>query len=157
MEMTQLKNIKNKTAELKKIIGRQKADLASLQNFFKKYFNEDIVKVGSKGSFNFRVLFQLNSDYKKLFRNKPIQPITVTYIRCDIIFYTYDLHPEMGEQYITFGSDWAKWFYLNEIKQSELWKNKQYLLEKNPNEYYVQVGSFEVEEKFTKLIKDILC
>ena len=92
---------------------------------------------------------------KKQFNNDPIQPITITYKRLDIIFFTYDKHPELGENYTTWGADWMKWLYPTEVKQSVLWANKTYLKEKNPNEYYIQVNSYDLKNKYGKLIKDI--
>ena len=41
------------------------------------------------------------------------------------------------------------------VKQSVLWAKKSSLKEKDPNEYYIQVNSFDFNNKYTTLIKDI--
>lgn len=132
-----------------------KGNIADLREWFKENFNEDIVQVGDKLTFDFHSLFNIVPNIRKKFKNKPIQPITVTYKRADIIFYTYDNLPELGEEYIIWDSDWTKWLYPNEIKQSVLWKHKESLKEKNPNEYYLQVNLFNIDNKFVNYIKDI--
>lgn len=132
-----------------------KGNIADLREWFKENFNEDIVQVGDKLTFDFHALFNIVPDIRKKFKNKPIQPITVTYKRADIIFYTYDNLPELGEEYIMWSSDWTRWLYPNEIKQSVLWKHKESLKEKNPNEYYLQVNLFNIDDKFVNYIKDI--
>lgn len=130
-------------------------NMEDLQKFFKDKFNRDIVQVGDKLVFYFKSLFGISPKFKKQFNNDHIQPITVTYLRLDIIFFTYDKHPEMGEQYIMWDGDWMKWLYPIEVKQSVLFANKAYLKNKDPNEYYLQVNSFGFNNKLTKLIKDI--
>lgn len=126
-----------------------------LRKYFKDKFNEDIVQVGDKLTFNFHSLCYTSPKWKKKFKNDPIQPITVTYKRADIIFYTYDKHPEFGEEYIMWENDLTKWLYPNEIKQSVLWKYKESLKEKDPNEYYLQVHMFDIDTKYVNYIKDI--
>jgi len=132
-----------------------KGNIADLREWFKDNFNEDIVQVGDKLTFDFHALFNIVPAIRKKFKNKPIQPITVTYKRSDIIFYTYDNLPELGEEYIMWSSDWTKWLYPNKIKQSVLWKHKESLKEKNPNEYYLQVNLFNIDNKYVNYIKDI--
>lgn len=148
----------NKVNELRKYLNFEPVDpnLGAIKNFFKDRFNPDIVHVGDKATFIFQTLFRMSSKLRKEFNNDPVQPITITYRRLDLIFYTYDKHPEKGEQYLDFNSDWTKYIYLSEIKMSELWLGKKYLLEQDPDEYYVQVNLFQLKDnKFTKYIKDI--
>lgn len=131
------------------------SNIAELQKFFKNYFNRDIIQVGDKLVYELNALFSMSPEIKKKFKNDPIQPITVTYKRLDIIFFTYDKRPDLGENYTMWDSDSMKWLYPTEIKQSVLWANKTYLKEKNPDEYYIQVNSFDLKNKYGKLIKDI--
>lgn len=131
-------------------------NIYELKKLFKDNFNTDIVKIGDELIFDFSTIFNMTTNYRKKFNNDPIQPITVTYLRADIIFYTYDKHPEFGENYIMWDADWTKYLYPVKITQSILWKNKEYLKEKNPNEYYLQVNLFDINSKFTKYIKDIV-
>lgn len=147
-----------KLNELRKMFGENslsEGSIADLKKKFKDNFNKDIIKIGYKLTYDFNTLFNNVPSLKKNFNGDPIQPITVTYLRCDIIFFIYDNHPELGENYITFDDSWMKWLYPNEIKQSELWKHKEYLLFDNPNEYYLQVNLFDIKSTFVKYIKDI--
>ena len=130
-------------------------NINDLRKWFKDKFNEDIVQVGDKLTFDFHSLFYMSPKWRNKFKGDPIQPITVTYKRVDIIFYTYDKHPEFGEEYIMWDADWTKWLYPNEIKQSVLWKHKESLKKRNPNEYYLQVHMFDIEPKYVNYIKDI--
>ena len=131
------------------------SNMKDLQKFFKDKFNRNIVQVGDKLVFDFHSLFGVSPKTRKQFKDDPIQPITVTYKRLDIIFFTYDKRPDLGENYIMWDADWMKWLYPYEVKQSVLFANKAYLKDKNPNEYYIQVNSFEFDNKYTTLIKDI--
>lgn len=131
------------------------SNIASLQKLFKDKFNQDIIQIGDKLIFDFKSLFKMSSKIKNQFNNDYIQPITITYKRLDIIFFTYDKHPNFGENYITWDSDRMRWLYPTEVKQSVLFANKAYLKEKDPNEWYVQVNSFDFNNNYTKLIKDI--
>ena len=126
-----------------------------LRKYFKDKFNENIVQVGDKLTFNFHSLCYTSPKWKKKFKNDPIQPITVTYKRADIIFYTYDKHPEFGEEYIMWESDLAKWLYPTELKLSVLFDKKSYLKEKDPEEWYIETNLFSINDKYTKLINDI--
>ena len=147
---TQIKLLKQTFGDL-----LQASNLSDIQKFFKDNFNEDIVQAGDKLIYDFAALFNIVPEMRRKFNGDNIQPITITYKRLDIIFFTYDKHPELGEQYITLTSDWMKWLFPVEVKQSILWAKKASLREKNPNEYYIQVNSFEINNKYTKLIKDI--
>lgn len=131
------------------------SDIASIRKFFKDNFNEDIIQIGDKLVFDFTALFGMSPKIKKTFKDDPVQPITVTYKRLDLIFYTYDKHHEMGEQYIVRDADWTQHLYPTEVKQSVLWAKKASLKDRDRDEYYVQVNSFELKSKYTKLIKDI--
>ena len=148
----------NKLQELRKSFGEHavtNGSIDDLRKWFKKYFNTGIVKVGDKLTYDFSTLFRMVPASQKKLKGDPIQPITVTYLRADIIFYTYDKHPEFGELYMMWDSDYAKYLYPQEIKQSELWKNKEYLFHENPDEYYLQVNLFDIDSKYVNYIKDI--
>lgn len=131
------------------------SNIKDIRKFFKDNFNEEIIQIGDKLVFDLTPIFNMSSKLKKEYNNDPIQPITITYKRLDIIFFTYDKLPEKGEQYITWDADWMKFLYPTKVKQSVLWAKKSSLKEKDPNEYYVQVNSFDFNNKYTTLIKDI--
>ena len=65
-------------------------NIKELMKFFKKTFNEDIVQIGDKLIYDFNALFEMSPSVKKKFNNDPIQPITITYKRADILFFTFD-------------------------------------------------------------------
>ena len=131
------------------------SNLAEIQKVFKDKFNQDILKVGDHATFYLKAVFNMAPETRKKFKNDPIQPITITYIRQDVIFFTWDKHPEYNEEYTMYGADWSKWLYPAEIKLSELFKNKEYLKEKDYNEWYVQTHIMKFDSKFTKIINDI--
>ena len=145
----------NKIKEIKKYVADVDPNLKELQKFFKDKFNMNIVKIGDQATYDFNALFYISPKVAKRFKNDPIQPITITYIRQDVIFFTWDKHPEFGEEYTMYDSDWSKWLYLNEIKLSELWKNKEYLIEKDYDEWYIETKSMEFKSEHTKIINDI--
>lgn len=130
-------------------------NIKELLKFFKKNFNEDIVQIGDKLIYDFNTLFTMSPSIKKKFKNDPIQPITITYKRADILFYTYDKLPELGEVYTMYDSDWSKYLYPIELKLSVLFEKKLYLKEKDPEEWYVETNAFSIKNKYTKLINDI--
>ena len=75
-----------KLEELRSCFGALtvKPTLGDLMAFFKESFNKDIVKVGDRLVFDFTQLFFMagnKGELYKRFKGKPIQPITVTYIR----------------------------------------------------------------------------
>lgn len=147
----------NKLNELRKVFKEPtiNSNIADLRDWFKDNFNTDIIKVGSKLTYDFTTLFNITSEYRSKFNGDPIQPITVTYLRCDIIFFIYDKHPEFGENYTMWDADWMRWLYPVEIKQSILWKNKEYLRKKDPNEYYLQINLINIDSKLCNYIRDI--
>ena len=145
----------NKIKEIKKYVADIDPNLKELQKFFKDKFNMNIVKIGDHATYDFNALFYISPKVAKRFKNDPIQPITITYIRQDVIFFTWDKHPEFGEEYTMYDADWSKWLYLNEIKLSELWKNKEYLIEKDYDEWYIETKSMEFKSEHTKIINDI--
>ena len=157
-----MKKIKSKEELDKKVKELQEyfnvsydSNLKELQKVFKDNFNQDILKVGDHAIFYLKSLFNMSPETKKKFKNDPIQPITITYIRQDVIFFTWDKHPEFGEEYTMYDADWAKWLYPVKIKLSDLFKNKEYLKEKDYNEWYVQTHIMKFNSKFTKIIDDI--
>lgn len=54
-----------------------------------------------------------------------------------------------------YSADWSKYLYLKEIKLSELWKNKEYLIEKDYDEWYIETKLMKFKSKYTKIINDI--
>ena len=145
----------NQVKTIKEVIGKIDPNLKELQKFFKDKFNMNIVKIGDHATYDLKSIFSISPKVKRRFKNDPIQPITITYIRQDIIFFTWDKHPEFGEEYTMYSADWSKCLYLNEIKLSELWKNKEYLKENDYDEWYIQTNSVEFDTKYTKIINDI--
>ena len=96
------------------------SNIQDIRKFFKDSFNEEIIKVGDKLVFDLTPIFNISPKIKKEYKNDPIQPITITYKRLDIIFFTYDKLPEKGEQYIMWDADWMKFLYPTVVKQSVL-------------------------------------
>ena len=131
------------------------ANIADIKKFFKDKFNPNILKIGDHATFYLKTAFHMSPEIKRKFKNDPIQPITITYIRQDVIFFTYDKRPDLGEEYTMYDADWSKWLYPSEIKLSELWENKSYLKEKDYNEWYIETHLFRLGSKFTKVIDDI--
>lgn len=130
-------------------------NIKELLKFFKKSFNEDIIQIGDKLIYDFNALFVMSPSVKKKFKNDPIQPITITYKRADILFFTFDKLSELGEEYTMYDSDWSQFLYPTELKLSVLFDKKSYLKEKDPEEWYVETNVFSINDKYTKLINDI--
>ena len=150
--------LNNKLSDLRKIFGEfttSNASIGNLKKYFKDYFNDEIIQIGGQFILDFTVLFNIDNKFKKKFNNEPIQPITITYKRCDVVFFTYDKYPEFDETYLTLDSQWTNWLYPVELKQSVLFAKKEYLKQKNPEEYYLQVNLFDINSNITKYIKDI--
>lgn len=154
--MTNIKELNNKVNELQKVFDtKYDSNLKEIQKIFKDKFNPNIIKVGDKATFYLKAVFNISPDVKRRFKNDPIQPITITYIRKDVIFFTWDKHPEFDEEYTMYDADWSKMLYPKEIKLSELWKNKEYLKNKDYNEWYIETHVMKFDSKFTKIIDDI--
>lgn len=152
--------LNKKLEELRSCFGALtvKPTLGDLMAFFKESFNKDIVKVGDRLIFDFTQLFFMagnKGELYKRFKGKPIQPITVTYIRGSVIFYTYDSEKDGKEEYIDYNSNCNKYLYLTSIKQSELFKNKLFLKEKDFDEFYLQVNFLEINDERCKYIRDL--
>ena len=145
----------NQVKVIKDVAGKIDPNLKELQKFFKNNFNQGIIKIGDHAIYDLNTIFYTSPQIKKKFKDDPIQPITITYIRLDVIFFTWDKHPEFGEEYTMYSADWSKYLYLKEIKLSEIWKNKEYLNEKDYDEWYIQTKSVEFDTKYTNIIDDI--
>lgn len=128
-----------------------KPSMNDMQKWFKKEYN-DIFYEGRKCLINLRTFFNgpNGSLWRKRFNNEPIQPVTITYRRCDLVFFTYDKYPTYKEEYFIHdgNSTWTRNFYPREIKASELFKNKMYLLKENPNELYLQVNVLTIGDLY---------
>lgn len=126
-----------------------KPSIHGMQQWFKNNYN-DIFHEGCKGWINLKVFFNgpNGSTWKKRFNNVPIQPVTVTYRRCDLLFFTYDNYPKYDEEYFVHdgNSNWSKNFYPRHIKASELFKNKMYLLKENIDELYLQSNVIRIDD-----------
>ena len=147
----------SKVKELKEHFGNDiclNGNVYDLEKFFDRKFNYKIIKRGTRGVFDFTKLMKSVPEISRMFNDDPIQPFTVTYVRQDIIFYKLDKNPK-EEKYIQFGAAWTHVMYLNEIKQSELFKKKEYLKKKDPEEWYIQVNLFDIKNKYTTYIRDI--
>ena len=152
--MTQVER-DNQVKTIKEFVGKIDPNLKELQRIFKNKFNPHILMAGDKAIYDLDTVFSQSIKTKKRFKNDPIQPITITYIRQDVIFFTWDKHPEFGEEYTMYDADWSKFLYLKEIKLSELWEKKLYLKEKDYDEWYIQVNSCQFTSKYTKMINNI--
>lgn len=126
-----------------------KPSMNSMQEWFKDKYN-DIFYENRKCLINLKTFFNgpNGSSWKKRFDNNPIQPVTVTYRRCDLVFFTYDNYPKYKEEYFVHdgNSNWSKNFYPREIKASEMFKNKMYLIEDNPDELYLQANVISIDD-----------
>lgn len=135
----------NKVKELKthfKESTNIECSLDSLMKFFKKSYNKQLFKKGDKCWLNLKTLCKTSPEYKKIFGNDYIQPITITYKRCDLIFYKFDNYPEIKERYFSEDSHWAKWLYPSELSKKEVQKLKiKKLIDKDPDELYVQLNT----------------
>ena len=145
----------NQVKVIKDVVGKIDPNVKELQKFFKNNFNQGIIKIGDHAIYDLNTIFYTSAQIKKKFKDDPIQPITITYIRLDVIFFTWDNHPEFAEEYTMYRAAWSKYLYLKEIKLSELWKNKEYLNEKDYDEWYIQTKSAEFDTKYTNIIDDI--
>jgi len=149
-----------KLEELRSCFGALtvKPTLGDLMAFFKESFNRDIVKVGDRLIFDFTQLFFMagnKCELYKRFKGEPIQSITVTYIRCSVIFYTYDSEKDGKEEYMDYNSNWNKYLFLTIVRQSELFKNKMFLKEKDFDEWYLQTNFLEINDEHCKYIRDL--
>lgn len=149
------KDLDNKVQYIKSLVSPIDSNVKEIMGFFKDKFNYDIVKIGDHATYDLHSIFFVSPKVKKRFKNDPIQPITITYIRQDVIFFTWDKHPEFGEEYTMYDADWSKCLYPKEIKLSELWKNKEALKEKDYDEWYIQTRSAEFSSLYTKVLDDL--
>ena len=104
-----------KLESIKEMVGTMSPDLAELQRFFKDKFNPDIIKAGDKAIYDLRGVFNISPEIRKKFKKDPIQPITITYIRSGVIFFTYDKLPKNPEEWTTYDADASKWLYPKEL------------------------------------------
>ena len=137
----------NKVKELKEAFGDQtyiECSLDSLKNFFKKSYNKNLFKKGDICWLNLKVMCNMNPEYKKIFKTNYIQPVKITYKRCDLIFYKYINYPDIEERYFSDESQWAKWLYPSELSKYEAQKLKiKKLIDKDPDELYVQLNTID--------------
>ena len=119
-----------------------------MQEWFGSKYN-DVFYESRKCWINLTIFFNGSNgkSWRKKFNNCPIQPVTVTYRRCDLVFFKFDNFPQYGEEYFVHNvsTNWTKNFYPREIKASELFKNKMYLIEENPRELYLQVNVVQID------------
>lgn len=163
------KELDKQIKELKKHFGEQthiECSLYNLMNFFKKSYNKQLFKKGDKCWLNLKSLCKTSQEYKKIFGNDYIQPITITYKRCDLIFYKFDKHPEIEERYFSDESHWAKWLYPSKLSKYQAQKLKiKKLIDKDPDELYVQLntinfdnfnGLITIEDDIEEVLKTII-
>lgn len=143
----------NKIKALKEIFGEATTIEPTMSNLI-KYFGKDysdVFKKNTKCYINLDIFFKCDKtrNWKKLFENNPWQPITITYRRLDIIFFTWDNYSKYGEEYFMEGVNtvWSKIIYPKEIKYSDIFAKKiKKLYKKNPNELEIQMGLLEVKD-----------
>lgn len=137
-------NLDKKLKEIYDSVGGRvnvSVSYGDLRDFFKKSFNDSIFAVGKKAvvDLSFQMKFASNKSWwQKRFKNNPYQPVTITYRRLDLIFYTYDNFPNYEEEYMSTESKFTKQFYLADVKFSEIFKKKEHLKKTNPDEWYLQ-------------------
>jgi len=142
--MMNKEELDKKLAEIHEAIGgKATVDVSygDLEKFFKKSFNDEMFAVGRKVIIDLSMQMKWASNkawWRKRFKNNPYQPVTITYRRLDLIFYTYDNFPEYEEEYISTNGDNTNKFYIADVKVSEIFKGKEYLKETKPNEWYLQ-------------------
>ena len=101
---------------------------------------------------------RVNSWYAKSFDN-PLEPVTITYKRQDVVFYKFDNYPQYGEHYIIESDNGAfnRNLYIKELRLSEAFKNKiKKLKDTNLNELMLQVSIVEFNTHgITEVINDL--
>jgi len=164
-----IEELDNKVKELKEAFGEQtyiECSLDNLKNFFKKSYNKDLFKKGDICWLNLKTLCNTNPEYKKIFGTNYIQPIKITYKRCDLIFYKYINYPDIEERYFSDESHWAKWLYPSKLSKYQAQKLKiKKLINKDPDELYVQLnlinfdnfnGLIIIEDDVEEVLKTII-
>lgn len=99
------------------------------------------------------------SEWKKRFEDD-WQPITITYRRQDVMFFTWDNYPKYKEEYIIVGASdaWNKKIYLKDIKLSQIFAKKiKRLVDSNFNELVLQLSlnEFDTVKGHVNIINDI--
>jgi len=162
MSMTK-EEIKNQIESIRKAFDnfKLKPSMSNLIDYFGKDYT-DVFKKGTKAYIDLDMFFEYDKtrNWKKLFDNNPWQPITITYRRLDIIFFTWDNYPKYKEEYFMEGTNtaWSKIVYPKEIKYSDLFAKKiKKLLKKDPDELEIQMGVLEIDDMNGEIIvsKDV--
>lgn len=163
MEQKIKEELDKKVEELKKHFGKSRfveLNLANQLKFFKKDFNDKIFSKGKQCFFDLTPMFR-NKTFAKRFDNNPIQPITITYKRCDLIFFKWNNYPKYEEEYFakSINGPYSMVCYPFEVKKSELLGKKiKHLIEKKDfEELYIQkrVIDFENYKGLINIIDDL--
>ena len=155
--MKSIEELDNKVAELTKHFGKSaylEGNMKSIMNFFNDKYNTKIFSKGKLCWINLDFFFNNSEDkkvWRKRFDNNPIQPIKITYKRKDVIFFKWLNYPKYEEEWFVEDNGslniWPKIIYPQEIKYSELFKNKiNFLKKKDPEELYIQIKVLKVDD-----------
>ena len=155
--------ISNQINLIKKHFGdvlRIKPSVSELRKYFKDDYS-DILGEGTKCLVDLHrfFMFDQSRDWKGLFNNNPWQNITITYRRCDLVFFTWDDYPQYDEEYFSYtSSDWPRIVFPKEVKYSDIFKNKiKRMRATNPDELTIQMNVLDIDDLKGKIkvIKDI--
>lgn len=162
--MSNKEELKEKVEELRKAFGGNNIIVPSISGLIdglrKDY--EDPFKKGVKCVVDlsfFKKHASNASEWKKRFEDD-WQPITITYRRQDVMFFTWDNYPKYKEEYMIVGASdaWNKRTYLKEVKLSQIFSKKiKRLVDKNFNELVLQISlnEFDNAEGHVTIINDI--
>lgn len=119
--------------------------IRELMFFFKSNY-VDIVQPGRKCLVNLRRLKKYSEEDRERFKDD-WQPITVTYRRLNIVFFTWDNYPQYGEEYFVIDENnfMTRYTYPQHIILSELYSKKIEGLKDNERELKLQVSMVEFD------------
>lgn len=151
--MTNKEELKEKAEGLRKAFGGNHIIVPSISGLMDG-LRKDYVDLFKKGTkcvvdMQFFKKYASNKDELKKKFEDDWQPITITYRRQDVMFFTWDNYPNYKEEYMIVGSSdaWNKKTYLREIKLSEIFSKKiKRLVDKNFNELVLQMSLVEFDD-----------
>ena len=151
--MANKEELKKKAEELRKAFGGNHVVVPSIDGLIKGMGKDhvDLFKKGTKAIIDL-TFFKKNSsnasELKKMFK-EDWQPITVTYRRQDVMFFTWDNYPKYKEEYMVVGAtdSWNRKTYLREVRLSEVFSKKiKRLVNKNFDELVLQLSLNEFDD-----------
>lgn len=117
-----------------------------LMDFFKSAYT-DIILEGRKCIVDLSRFKKNSNEYRERFK-EDWQPITITYRRQDIVFFTWDNYPQYGEEYFIIDelNLMTRNTYPQHILLSELYSKKIEWLKDNERELKLQVSMVEFDD-----------